>query len=60
MTGHSCTTPVAQVAATAGVGRLVLAHVNPLSKEDDPVGLSIAQRVFPATELGFDQMEIEF
>jgi ribonuclease BN (tRNA processing enzyme) len=60
ITGHSCTTPVAQVAAAAGVGRLVLVHVNPLSKEDDPVGLSIARRVFPATELGFDQMEIEF
>ena len=59
-TGHSCTTQVTQVAATAGVGRLVLVHVNPLSKDDDPVGLSMARRVFPATELGFDQMEIEF
>ena len=60
MTGHSCTTPVAQVAAAAGVGRLVLVHVNPLSKDDDPVGLSIARRIFPATELGLDQMAIEF
>lgn len=60
ITGHSCTTPVAQVAAAAGVGRLVLVHVNPLSKEKDPVGLSVAQAVFPATELGFDKMEIEF
>ena len=59
-TGHSCTTPVAQVAAAAGVGRLVLVHVNPLSEDDDPVGLSMARRVFPATDLGFDQMEIEF
>jgi len=60
MTGHSCTTPVAQVAAAAGVGRLVLTHVNPLSKDNDPVRLSDAQKVFPATELGCDRMEIEF
>lgn len=59
-TGHSCTTPVAQVAAAAGVGRLVLVHVNPLAKDKDPIGVSVAQRVFPATELGFDEMEIEF
>lgn len=59
-TGHSCTTPVAQVAAAAGVGRLILVHVNPLSQEQDPVSLATAQRLFPATELGFDKMEIEF
>jgi len=60
MTGHSCTTPVAEVAAAANVGRLVLVHVNPLSKEEDPIGLATAQRIFPATELGFDRMEIDF
>ncbi len=60
VTGHSCTTPVAEVAAAAGVGRLVLVHVNPLSKDADPIGTPIARRIFPATELGFDQMEIEF
>ena len=35
-TGHSHTTPVAQVATRAGVKRLVLVHLNPLSTADDP------------------------
>jgi len=60
LTGHSCTTPVAQVAKAAGVGRLVLVHVNPLAVADDPVGLAVARAVFPNTELGEDGMEIAF
>jgi len=60
MTGHSCTTPVAQVALAAQVGRLVLVHINPLQKEDDPVGLATARRIFRATEIGEDGTEIEF
>jgi len=59
-TGHSCTTPVAEVARTAGVGRLVLVHVNPLSTDDDPIGLDIARAIFPKTELGEDRMELVF
>ncbi len=60
LTGHSCTSDVAQVARKAGVGRLVLTHFNPLSLEDDPIGLETAQRIFPATQLGADRMELEF
>ncbi len=59
-TGHSCTTPVAQVAREARVGRLVLVHLNPLAVEDDPIGLDAARSIFPATELGEDLMELEF
>ncbi len=59
-TGHSHTTPVAQVARQAGVGRLVLVHLNPLAVEDDPVGLDTARAIFAATELGRDLMELEF
>jgi len=59
-TGHSCTTPVAQVARAAQVGRLVLVHLNPLATEDDPIGLEVARAIFPATELGEDLMELEF
>ncbi len=60
LTGHSCTTPVAQVAQKAGVGKLVLVHTNPAATEDDPIGLDTARAIFPATELGKDLMEIEF
>jgi ribonuclease BN (tRNA processing enzyme) len=59
-TGHSHTTPVAQVAQAAGAGRLVLIHVNPRSTAADPVGLDAAQAIFPNTVLGEDRMELEF
>ena len=59
-TGHSCTTNVARVAKEAGAGRLVLVHLNPLSTEDDPIGLDAARAVFPKTELGEDLIEVEF
>jgi ribonuclease BN (tRNA processing enzyme) len=59
-TGHSHTTPVAQVARAAGVGRLLLTHVNPLSEADDPIGLATARAIFPATEIGVDLLEVEF
>ena len=59
-TGHSCTTPVAQVARQAEVGRLILVHVNPAAEEEDPIGLDKARAVFPETQLGYDLMEIAF
>jgi ribonuclease BN (tRNA processing enzyme) len=60
VTGHSCTTPVAQVAKAAGVGRLILVHVAPHSDELDPVGLPTAQAVFPNTQVAVDEMVVEF
>jgi ribonuclease BN (tRNA processing enzyme) len=59
-TGHSCTSVVASVAKAAGVKRLVLLHFNPLDDSADPIDLSAARAIFPATELGFDDMTIEF
>ncbi len=59
-TGHSCITPVAQVARAAAVGRLVIVHVDPVVADADPVGLDAARKVFPNTELGSDLDEIEF
>jgi len=59
-TGHSSTTPVAQVAAKAGVKRLVLTHFDSLATSDDPIGLAAARKIFPATELGYDGMTVDF
>ncbi len=59
-TGHSCTTPVAEVARQAEVGRLLLVHLNPLSDKQDPVGLDVARAIFPTTDLGDDLMEVDF
>lgn len=58
-TGHSCTSPVARNAKASNVGRLILVHVNPLSDEEDPIGLAIAQAIFPRAEIGYDGMEID-
>lgn len=60
LTGHSHTTPVAQVARAANVGRLVMVHLNPMINEVDPVGLEVARAIFPQTTLGTDKMVIEF
>ena len=60
LTGHSHTTPVAQVAREANVGRLVLTHFDPANNRSDPIDLAVARRIFPATELGRDLLELEF
>lgn len=60
LTGHSCTSPVAQVARKANVGRLVLVHINPLDDADDPIGLEVARSIFPNTVIGTDRMELVF
>ena len=59
-TGHSHTTPVAEVARQACVKRLVLVHFDPLNATDDPIGLDTARAIFPNTELGEDRMKLEF
>lgn len=59
-TGHSCTTPVAQVAKQAGVGRLAVVHVNPVLNELDPVNIETIREIFPESILGTDNLEIDF
>ncbi|MGI9427373.1 MAG: MBL fold metallo-hydrolase [Bythopirellula sp.] len=60
LTGHSCLTPVVEVAAAAEVGRLVLVHINPLLDDDSELDIDTARRIFPKTEIGVDRMELEF
>jgi ribonuclease BN (tRNA processing enzyme) len=60
LTGHSCITQVAQVAAAAEVGRMVLVHLNPLLKKDADLDVASARRIFPNIEMGVDRMELEF
>jgi len=58
--GHSHITPVAQLAAEAQVGRLVLIHLNALRPESGEPELDLAYPIFPQTEVASDRMEIEF
>ena len=60
VTGHSCLRDVAQVAAAAEVGLLVLVHVDPQLDPDSDPDLRPAQQIFKNTLLGADRMEIEF
>jgi len=59
-TGHSHTTPVAELAKKAGAGRLVLVHVDPELTQEDPLGLETARSIFPETLLAEDLLELEF
>jgi ribonuclease Z len=59
-TGHSCLTPVAEVARAASVGRLVLVHANPLEEEVEPFDLNAARQIFPRIEVGQDEQVLEF
>jgi ribonuclease Z len=60
LTGHSCLTPVMQVAAAAGVKRLVLVHINPMMRDDAEMEVHLAQHIFENVEIGVDRMELEF
>jgi ribonuclease BN (tRNA processing enzyme) len=60
LTGHSCLTPVMQVAAKAEVGRLVLVHISPLMRDDADMNLARVRSIFPNVEIGVDRMELEF
>ena len=59
-TGHSQTSAVAALAKRAGVGRLVLIHVAPHHNQVDPVGLDVARKIFPRTDVAEDCKAIEF
>lgn len=60
ITGHSCLLPVAQVAARAQVGRLVLVHIDPRRGDREPFDLAAARHVFPPTQVGDDRLELDF
>ncbi len=59
MTGHSCLTPVAQVAAKANAKRLFLVHINPLEESKTPLDLDSIKDVFADTTVASDQMVID-
>lgn len=58
-TGHSCLTPVTQVAREAEVGGLVLHHFNPLTPGLEPDEVKRAEEIFSPIVLAEDGMEIE-
>jgi ribonuclease Z len=59
-TGHSSLDRVAEVAGAANVRRLVIAHIDPKITDDGAFDLPAARRVFANTEIGVDEMELDF
>lgn len=59
LTGHSCETAVAELARRAGVGKLVLTHVDPIADEATFPDLRRLRRIFPETVLAHDFFELE-
>jgi ribonuclease Z len=60
ITGHSWLEPVAELAAAANVGRLVLVHIGPHYDSEDAFDLVSARRMFKNIEIGTDQMALDF
>jgi ribonuclease Z len=60
ITGHSSLAAVASLAAEAQIGRLVLAHIDPLCESDGAFDLDSARRTFERIEVAHDEMELEF
>lgn len=60
LTGHSCLTPVAEVARRANVGQLVLVHLNPLDERDELLDLRSVSAIFPRIRIATDEEVIEF
>jgi len=59
LTGHSCLTPVAKVAAAAKVERLFLMHINPLNESSQPLDLDSVKSIFSQIEVASDQLVID-
>jgi len=60
LTGHSCLTDVARLAAQADVGQLVLVHINPRDGGPSESDLAVARTVFPHIVVGHDRDEFHF
>lgn len=59
LTGHSCLTPVAEVARKANASRLILVHINPLDESDHPLDLDSVRPIFENIEVAEDNLVVE-
>lgn len=59
-TGHTSLTKVCRFAAEAGVGHLVLTHINPYYDADRPLDVDAVRSIFPNVVVAEDGMTVSF
>lgn len=59
LTGHSCLTPVAEVARAADAERTFLVHINPLDGSDEPLDLESVKGIYSNLTVAEDRMAID-
>ena len=59
MTGHSCLSPVAQVAKQCSANTLYLVHINPLNESEQPLDLKSVDSIFQPIVVASDQLIID-
>lgn len=59
LTGHSCLTPVAKVAAKANAKRMFLVHINPLDESDTPLDLDSVADTYAEITVATDHLVID-
>lgn len=59
LTGHSCLTPVAEIARAAKVGRCYIVHVNPLADGKEPLDLATVREIYSQIQVAADRQVIE-
>ena len=59
LTGHSCLTPVAKVAAAAKAKKTYLVHINPLDDSDQPFDLDRVKETYAHLSVAEDRMIVK-
>ena len=59
MTGHSCQTPVAQVARKSRAENVYLVHINPLDEAGDLIDLEKTKHICPQLQIASDHQVID-
>ena len=60
LTGHSCLTPVCEVARDCNAGRLFLVHINPMDERASQLDLEAARDFFSDITIAEDKMVIDW
>ncbi len=60
LTGHSCLSPVCEVAKKCGAGELILVHINPLDENAEMLDLESAREIYPSVSVAQDHQVVDW